>query len=180
MIIVTGVPGAGKSTVLKVAQGAGWTVLNWGDLMMETARTRGISDRDSLRKQPAAFQKEIQAMVGQRLASETRREVILDTHCSVFTPGGYLPGLPLAILSRLPVERIVYLTAAPDDIMARRARDPTRSRNDQTRDQLVEHDSHNRALLAAYSMATGAPAVILINAEGRVADTQSRFSKLLE
>ncbi len=49
MMIVMGLPGAGKSTVLSVAREAGWTVLNYGDLMMEVAKEKGIADRDSLR-----------------------------------------------------------------------------------------------------------------------------------
>ncbi len=179
MIIVMGVPGAGKSTVLSVAQAAGWTVLNYGDMMMEIAKTKGIADRDQLRKQPAAFQKEVQKMVGERLANEKKREVILDTHCSVMTPGGYLPGLPFSFLSKLSVERLVYITAEPKEIMARRAKDTTRMRNDQDLPKLMEHDSINRAYLAAYSVLTGAPAKIIINADGKMKATQDEFKVLL-
>ncbi|VVB57055.1 Adenylate kinase [uncultured archaeon] len=179
MIIVMGVPGAGKSTVLSIAQAAGWTVLNYGDLMMEIAKGKGIADRDALRKQPAEFQKEIQKEVGERLAKEKRRTVILDTHCSVNTPGGYLPGLPFSFLSRWSVERLVYITAEPKEIMKRREKDPTRKRNDQDLHQLMEHDQINRAYMAAYSVLTGAPAKIIINADGKVEKTQTEFKALL-
>jgi len=179
MIIVMGVPGAGKSTVLSVAQAAGWTVFNYGDLMMEIAKGRGIADRDQLRKQPAAFQQEIQKLVGERLAAEKRRTVILDTHCSINTPGGYLPGLPFSFLSRWQVERLVYITASAQDIMARRAKDTTRMRNDQDMEKLVEHDQINRAYMATYSVLTGAPAKIIVNADGQVERTQNEFKALL-
>ncbi len=179
MIIVMGVPGAGKSTVLSVAAEAGWSVLNYGDLMMEIAKGEGIADRDQLRKQPAEVQKKIQKKVGERLAKEKKRELILDTHCSISTPGGYLPGLPFALLERLHVERLVYITAKPEEIMKRRAKDPTRSRNDQDLERLIEHDLINRAYLAAYSALTGAPAKIIINADGQVERTQAEFRALL-
>ena len=179
MMIVMGVPGAGKSTVLSVAKEAGWTVLNYGDMMMEIAATKGIADRDQLRKQTAEFQKEIQKSVGEKLAKEKRRNVILDTPCSVMTPGGYLPGLPFSFLSRWSVERLVYITAEPKEIMARRAKDTTRVRNDQDLPKLVEHDMMNRAYLAAYSVLTGAPARIIINANGKLAEVQKEFGALL-
>ena len=179
MIIVMGVPGAGKSTVLAAAQAAGWSVLNYGDLMMEIAKTKGIADRDALRNQPAEFQKEIQKAVGEKLAREKRRTVILDTHCAVFTPGGYLPGLPFSFLSKWSVERLVYITAEPKEIMARRAKDRTRQRNDQDLHQLIEHDQINRAYLAAYSVLTGAPAKLILNTDGQVQKTQAEFRALL-
>jgi adenylate kinase len=90
-----------------------------------------------------------------------------------------LPGLPFALLERLHVERLVYITAAPAEIMKRRAKDATRSRNDQDLERLSEHDQINRAYLAAYSALTGAPAKIIINADGQVERTQAEFRALL-
>ena len=168
MIIVMGLPGAGKSTVLAVAKEQGWEVVNYGDLMMEIAKSHGVVDRDSLRKLPAAKQKGIQKEVGEKLAHEKRNNVILDTHCSINTPGGFLPGLPFDFLSRWQVERLVLVTAPAKDILSRRAKDKTRVRDEQSAESLAEHEQMNRAYLAAYSVLTGAPAAIIVNADGQL------------
>jgi adenylate kinase len=52
-IIVTAVPGAGKSTILKrvVEKIPSIKIVNFGDIMLEEASKRfGINDRDELRK----------------------------------------------------------------------------------------------------------------------------------
>ncbi len=114
-----------------------------------------------------------------KLAKEKRRNIILDTHCSISTPGGYLPGLPLASLQKWRVERLVLLTAPIDDVLGRRKNDTGRVRDAETPQALAEHDQMNRAYLAAYSALTGAPAIILVNANGKLAWVQERFRALL-
>ncbi|PIN82994.1 hypothetical protein COV61_04405 [Candidatus Micrarchaeota archaeon CG11_big_fil_rev_8_21_14_0_20_47_5] len=94
MIIVLGLPGSGKSTVLSLLQDKSCKRLNYGSLMFEIAQKEfGISSRDEIRKLTAEKQKKVQAKVGEMLANE-KGKVLLDTHCSVSTPSGYLPGLP--------------------------------------------------------------------------------------
>ena len=57
-VVVTGLPGAGSSTVIKEAQelkeeGVAFTPLNYGDVMFEAAREEGfVEKRDELRKLP--------------------------------------------------------------------------------------------------------------------------------
>ena len=60
MIIVMGLPGAGKTTVLNnaVSGFADWKVLNYGDMMFEIAkREKLVNDRDEMRKLPLKSQK---------------------------------------------------------------------------------------------------------------------------
>jgi len=181
MIIVMGLPGAGKSTVLKIAADAGWNVSNYGTEMFEIAKELyGIENRDQLRKLKAEEQKIVQAKVGEKLAAITERKTILDTHCSINTSKGYLPGLPYSIISKLKVERLVMVTAPIADIMQRRSADKSRVRDEQSEQSLAEHDDMNRNYLAAYSVICAAPAIILQNANGKLEQTQSRFAALLE
>ncbi|MFA5108441.1 MAG: adenylate kinase [Candidatus Micrarchaeia archaeon] len=181
MIIVMGLPGAGKSTVLQVASDAGWKVLNYGTLMFEIAsKEYGIADRDMLRKLPSQKQKKVQEKVGKMLSAEKERKVILDTHCSINTPKGYLPGLPFLLLKDLPVERLVLLTAPVAHILARRKKDASRVRDEQGADSLKEHDEMNHYYLATYSVVSGAPAVILQNADGKLEEVKSKFASYLE
>ena len=181
MIIVMGLPGAGKSTVLQVAENAGWSVVNYGTKMFEIAKELyGIENRDELRKLPAQKQKIVQAKVGEALSAISERKTILDTHCSVNTPKGYLPGLPFSIISKLSVERLVLVTAPIADILQRRESDKTRVRDEQSEHSLSEHDDMNKNYLAAYSAICEAPAVIIQNANGLLEQTQKQFASLLE
>lgn len=181
MLVVMGLPGAGKSTVLKVAEDKGWRVLNYGTLMFEIGEQEfSIKDRDELRKQPAEVQKKIQAKVGQRLSEIKQREVVLDTHCSVNTPKGYLPGLPYSLLKNIDVERLVLISAPIEDVIGRRKKDESRIRDEQSAESLKEHDDMNRSLLASYSVLCGAPAAILINADGKIDEVRAQFSRYLE
>lgn len=179
--IVMGLPGAGKSTVLAALKGKqGVSLVNWGDLQFEIAQKQKlVSHRDELRKLSPDMQKKIQEEVGKAL-SKMEGGIVLDTHCSIATPKGYLPGLPLAILSQLPVRQLVLITAPVGEIIARRNSDPTRVRDAQTTESLSEHDSMNKYLLAAYAMASGAPAKIIVNAQGRLETAQRELLSSME
>ena len=180
MIIVMGLPGAGKSTVMKGVS-ADVKMLNYGTLMFEIAKEKfGISNRDEIRKLPVGQQKEVQAAVADKLASE-EGNVVLDTHCSIKTPKGYLPGLPFELLSKLDVEALVLITAKPEEVFARRGNDPSRNRKDDvTLEDVQEHDNMNRALLAAYAAHRGCPAKIIYNAQGKVEEASAQLQSILE
>ncbi|MDD5023270.1 MAG: AAA family ATPase, partial [Candidatus ainarchaeum sp.] len=104
MIIVMGLPGAGKTTVLQGAQEKKpeYKILNYGTLMLEIASEKfGVKDRDKIRTLSPDEQKEIQALVGKKLSKYSEKDkIILDTHCSVLNPEKefYLPGLPYSLL----------------------------------------------------------------------------------
>jgi len=183
MTIVMGLPGAGKSTVLAAAsQKKNYVVKNWGDRMFEIAAKKypaKIKTRDDIRnKLTPSEQKELQAAVGEALAA-MKENVILDTHCSVETPRGYLPGLPFAILTKFKVSQLVYITGSPKEIHARRNADPSRARPGSV-ESILAHDEYNKMLLATYSVITGAPARIIMNVQGKVEEAQKQFVALLE
>ncbi|MCX6769448.1 MAG: AAA family ATPase, partial [Candidatus Micrarchaeota archaeon] len=122
-------------------------------------------------------QQEVQAKVGDELAA-MQGEIVLDTHCSISTPKGFLPGLPLSLLSKLRVRQLVLITAPIKEIAARRSSDSTRVRDSETQESLQAHDDMNRSLLAAYAMATGAPAKIITNSQGKVESAQKELLSL--
>ena len=179
MIIVMGLPGAGKSTVLSAASKSDYKIVNYGDLMFEiAAREAGIRHRDELRKLSPETQKKVQSAVGAAL-SKMQGKLILDTHCSVSTPKGYLPGLPYSLLSNLKVEYLVLISAPVAEILGRRKSDTTRVRDAEPEETLSEHDSMNRSFLAAYSCLTGAPAMIITNKNGSLEAAQQKLLSLL-
>ncbi|MEM2909057.1 MAG: adenylate kinase [Candidatus Bilamarchaeaceae archaeon] len=176
MIIVMGLPGAGKSTVLKGLR-TDYRILNYGDLMLEIEKEKyGIKDRDEMRKLPIEKQKAAQKLVAERLAKE-KGKIILDTHCSISTPSGYYPGLPFDFLKGLKVDALVLITADPKEIEMRRATDPTRRRDV---DDVALHDAMNKAFLAAYSAFTGAPAVIINNRQGRLEEAVAALQSICD
>jgi adenylate kinase len=179
MIIVMGLPGAGKSTVLSAAKKTDYSIVNYGDLMFEIAsKEAGIKHRDELRRLDTATQKRVQSAVGKALAAMKGR-IILDTHCSISTPKGYLPGLPYSLLSGLKVEYLVLITAPVEEIIGRRTSDATRARDAESPESLSEHDAMNRSYLAAYSCLTGAPAAIISNRNNALAEAQGKLLSIL-
>lgn len=179
MIIVMGVPGAGKTTVLQGLKG-NVRVLNYGTLMFEVAKDRyGLANRDEIRTLPVEKQRIVQKEVAEKLSHE-KGMVVLDTHCSVKTPKGYLPGLPFELLAKLDVDAVVLITAKPEDIFKRRQNDPTRVRGDDvTLESLKEHDFINKAFLAVYAAHRGCPAKIIYNREGEAENASAELQKII-
>jgi len=182
MIIVMGTPGAGKSTVLTEAKKdrKEWEVVNYGDLMFEIANGAGlVKSRDELRSLPIPKQREIQTAVAKEL-SKMKDKVVLDTHCSVNTPVGYYPGLPYSLLGKLNVDALVLVTAPLADILSRRKNDASRQRDAQGDEALSEHLKVNEAMLAAYSVLSGAPVIIIQNMNGKLDVAVERLEKVLD
>lgn len=175
MIIAMGLPGAGKSTVLKGVEGD-HKVVNFGDLMLEIEKEKfGVKGRDEMRKLPIEKQNEAQRLVYERLSSMDG-QAILDTHCSISTPKGFYPGLPFKYLKMLRVDALVLITAEVEEVKARRKGDPTRIRD---LDDIALHDAMNKGYLAAYSAFTGAPAVVIYNRQGKLEEAIAQLREVL-
>ncbi len=180
MIIVLGLPGSGKSTIMSSLKNSTYKRINYGDLMFEIGKSKfGVASRDLLRTLPAEKQKEIQAQVAISLSKETGH-VLLDTHCSISTPQGYLPGLPYPLLSKLKVDCLVLIRAPVEQIIARRQKDPTRKRDADEKEKLDEQDRINLGFLSAYSALTGAPAKVINNLEGKVEAAAKELELLMQ
>ncbi len=175
MIVAMGLPGAGKTTVLKGLK-TDYEIHNFGDLMFEIEKEKfGIKDRDEMRKIPIEKQKEVQKMVYEKLATMGDK-VILDTHCSVSTPKGFFPGVPFEYLKLIKVDALVLITADVDEVKKRREDDPSRKRDN---DDIALHDQMNKAYLAAYSAFSGAPAVVITNRQGKLEESVAKFESIL-
>lgn len=176
MIIAMGLPGAGKTTVLKNLK-TDYTIHNFGDMMFEIEKEKfGIKDRDEMRKIPIATQKEVQKLVYLKL-SKMGKKIILDTHCSVSTPKGFFPGVPYQFLQLLDVDALILITADIEDVIKRRADDKTRKRDD---DDIALHDQINKAFLASYSAFSGAPAIVIVNKQGKLEESVAKFESILK
>ena len=112
LVVLTGIPGSGSTTLLgRALEEVDYVHLNYGDIMTEIAIKDGlVEDRDSLRKLPAETQKDIQAKAAKEIKARSEKDnVIVDTHCTINTPAGFLPGLPIWVLQGLFAETFCLL-----------------------------------------------------------------------
>jgi adenylate kinase len=163
VIVVTGIPGVGKTTVMqKAAEGMDIQFVTFGTVMIDIAKELGlVKDRDEMRKLTLDQQKQLQIKTAEKVGK--MKNVILDTHCTVKTPKGYMPGLPEWVLRKLNPTAIVIVEADPQEIFNRRAKDTTRNRDSDSVEKITEHQMINRAAAMAYATLTGATVKIVFN-----------------
>jgi len=168
VIVVTGIPGVGKTTVMKkAAEGMDIEFVTMGTIMFDIAEKEGlVKDRDDMRKISLEQQKELQIKAAEKVGS--MGNVILDTHCTIKTPKGYMPGLPEWIIKKVNPTAIVLVEASPKEIYDRRAKDATRNRDPDSEEQINEHQMINRAAAMSYASLTGATVKIVFNHDNQL------------
>jgi len=189
VVVVTGVPGSGKTTVcnelLKLAEGAGRKValINFGTVMVELSQKGGESlHRDELRKSRLSFQRDLQekaARVISDRAVSTEGDLIVDTHMSIRTLEGHLAGLPFPVLKLLKPDIFVLVEAEPHEVLSRRAKDTSRRRDTVLEDEIAEELLFSRLMAAACSVLTGASVKIVKNPSGKQVKAAEEILKLL-
>jgi len=157
-IVLTAVPGAGKTTIIRRIEEAveGIETVNFGDAMFEAAREEyGIENRDLMRNSlsPEDYRR-VQASAARKIAQKVG-DVIVDTHCSILTPRGYYPGLPEEVVKLLEPDVVVLIEYDPEVIAARRAKDIESSertgREIETAKRIELQQQMNRCFAAAYA-----------------------------
>lgn len=156
-IILVGVPGCGKSSILREAtkQVPSLSIINYGDAMLKEAASSGLT-RDMLRKLPIASQQKIGVEAAKKIVREKEKIAIIDTHALIRTKNGFCPGLPKEVLEILSPKACVWIECSPSLIIQRRLQDQSRNRDQETEEELLLHQELNRSFLAACSMQTGA------------------------
>lgn len=186
MVIVTGINGVGKTTVLKaVAASLPPTlqvkVFNYGDIMFRLAQESGlVASRDDLRKLPLNKQLFLQEKAAELLFEQAREgNIIVDTHALITTKSGFLPGLPKPIIERLQPDVIVVVEASPEEIFKRRMNDATRSRTDQsTVEEIRFFMELNRVAAISSAVLVGASVLVVNNVEGDASQAALKIVKL--
>jgi len=182
LVVLTGIPGSGSTTVLsKALEEVDYVHLNYGDIMTEIAiKEKIVDDRDALRKLPAETQKEIQAKAAAEIKARSQENnVIVDTHCTINTPAGFLPGLPIWVLEQLQPDQFILVEAHPDEIIYRRLNDDTRERDLQKAKEIKLHQQMNRATSMAYATLTGATVKIIANHDNHLKSTVKKLVDVL-
>jgi adenylate kinase len=147
-VIVTGIPGSGKSTVCSLVEklvkeaGVEASGINYGTVMMGILRNNGRAmECDAMRKDDLDAQREPQKEVAKTVKErmeQLRGIKIIDTHMSIKTPERYLPGLPFHVLQVLKPEMLLLVEAKPCKISSRRMKDTGRRRDEPTEKAVEE------------------------------------------
>ena len=188
VVIVSGVPGVGKSTVLNKAidmlaeVGINVGIVNYGTIMLEGALDKKlVSHRDEMRKLKVVDQLRLQKLAARRIRklADEYDILIVDTHLFIFTPRGRWPGLSVNNLRELDVKQVIVIEAYPEEIAERRVSDKTRIRERTQIDEIREDLDYNRYLAAAISIQTSSPAIFIANHNNRVDEAAKEIYMVL-
>jgi adenylate kinase len=181
-IVIVGVPGVGKSTVVEGAKKAvkGSSVEVFGTAMFEEAmRRKWVKHRDEMRRLPVEKQKRLQQAAAARISREKGKVVFIDTHLFIRTPEGFWPGLPLRVIEPMKPTHLILVEASPGEIVSRRRNDTTRYRDEITEQEIAEELQLARSFLTTASLVSGAPMLFVTNGEGRSAEAADKIAALV-
>ncbi len=149
-LIVTAVPGSGKTTVLDYVKRKipAAKVVNEGDMVFDLAAKRfKVKNRDDLRKKLSIVQQRLlEAIIAKKIAAMRDKILLIDSHLSIKTPEGYLPGLPEKAIHEIKPDVIVVLEFNSKDIRKRRIKDKSRHRDVDSIEEISEQQKINREL----------------------------------
>jgi len=174
-VVVTGIPGVGKTTVLNELQDlakqnrVNLTVLNFGTIMNEIMRELGKEmNRDEMREQGIETQRKVQELAANEISNRAGQgTIVVDTHMFVRTNVGMWAGLPQNVLQRLGPRLFVLIEADPEEIAGRRKVDTDRKREQSLFEDISFDLQWSRATAAASAVATGAPVKVIRNDAGK-------------
>jgi adenylate kinase len=182
-VVVVGIPGVGKSTVVNglLAGYSGASLVNFGTVMFESARSlRWVKDRDEMRKMTVEKQKRLQKLAAAKIARMKGKAIVVDTHLFIRTEEGFWPGLPFEVVRAMKPTHLVLVEATPEEIALRRSADSTRARDAVTPESLGEELALARSFLSVSSTLTGAPMMIVKNAQGKQEEVAQSLVKMLQ
>jgi adenylate kinase len=184
-VIIVGVPGVGKSTIVTNAtetlrnKGTAVKTVAFGSIMFEEAKKLGINDRDDLRKLKIDVQEKLQNRAAEHISSLNDSIVFVDTHLFIKTQSGYYPGLPMNLILKMNPQKLILITANPDEILNRRKKDTTRTRDLISDDEINRDIQVSLSMISSLSILTGAPFEIIYNHDGMIDSATSQLVELL-
>ena len=180
--LVSGVTGVGLSTVcqtLRQKLGDGYKLVNFGDVMLEQAATRGLAtERGELATLSQQETRRLQRRAGEFVADEAEdTNIILSTHLAVETQAGYIEGLPEEVLRDVSPTTFALVEASPATILERR-KNRGRKVQDVTERKIDFEQDLNRSAALQYARDQNAPVQFIEN-EGSVEEAAERLADAL-
>ena len=182
-VVVVGIPGVGKTTVVErlCSRLEDAKLVTFGTVMFEEAtRRKWVKVRDDMRKLPIERQKTLQTTAAEKISSMADKIVLVDTHLFIRTKEGFWPGLPHEVSRALKPTHLILVEASAEEISSRRAADPTRARDSVTKEELEKELQLGRSFLSVSSTLTGAPMLIVKNAQGKADETAESLAAILK
>lgn len=170
-VIIVGIPGVGKTTVISRAaellrqKGHDTSVVIFGSLMLEEQKSTEMKlmNRDEMRKLSVEEQRGLQGKVANRIATMKGDFVIIDTHLLINTDEGYYPGIPLHVLETIKPTNMIMIAAHPHDVLNRRKQDESRQRDIPTEVDVQNELDVTRVMIACCSVISGSPFLTIMN-----------------
>jgi adenylate kinase len=184
-IILVGIPGVGKTTLLTTMveilknHKKNVVVINYGSLMFDVAKQNGLQDRDELRKLSVSEQQRLQKIAAEQISEHDEEVVIIDTHAFINSPEGYYPGLPEHVLKIIKPDNFVSVSAKPEEIYNRRMKDDTRNRDKITLANIKKELDVQSGMISACAVITGSPVRLVLNGEGKIDEAADKIIKAI-
>ncbi len=181
-IVVVGIAGVGKSTVVQKSvdsiEGASLAV--FGTAMFDAAKElHWVKHRDEMRKLPVEKQKRLQTIAARKISRGRGKVVFVDTHLFIRTPEGFWPGLPLAVIQSLKPTHLLLIEADAAEVVSRRVNDKTRYRDKVTEAEVSAEMTLARTFLSAASLVSGAPISFIQNQEGKADEAAEQIRRVV-
>lgn len=183
--IVVGIPGVGKTTVITktkeimIQSGYKTTVVVFGSVMLSEAKKIGIGDRDQIRKLSLSGQQNLQNLAADYICTVKEDLVIVDTHLFIRTSSGFFPGIPQNVIQKLKPKNLILITATPEEILARRAKDQSRNRDIMSIEEIKRELGLSTSMISTISILSGSAFEIVDNHQGSSEDTASYIASIL-
>lgn len=185
-VIIVGIPGVGKSTIISNATtelqniGTSVTTVVFGSVMFEEAKKLGITHRDQMRKLSIDVQQKLQNMAADLISGRRESIVVVDTHLFIKTSSGYYPGLPMNLILKLKPDRLILISANSKEILRRRKDDNTRTRDMISDDEIKRDIEVSLSMISSLSILTGAPFEIIHNNDNMIDSATAQMVELLK
>ena len=179
IVVVTGTPGAGKTTVIAESKKSSRNQLvSVGGVMEEIGLEKGyVVDRDEIRKLDNAKISELRKEALRRI-SQMDGDIIVDTHASIARRRRYIPGFPFEALEHMnKIIGFIYIDSSAEDIILRRSLDKTRSREVESRDEINDQRTINLSMLSYYASYLNIPLYIIENKQSDIRGTLEDFTE---
>lgn len=183
--IVVGIPGVGKTTVITKTKDIllqsryNTTVVVFGSVMLSEAKKMGIGDRDQIRKLSLSGQQNLQNLAADYICSVKEDLVIVDTHLFIRTSSGFFPGIPQNVIQKLKPRNLILISATPEEILARRAKDESRNRDMVSIEEIKKELGLSISMISTISILSGSAFEIVDNHQGASEDTARFIARIL-
>ena len=167
IVIVTGTPGAGKTSIVNGAMMNGkelsYKTVSMGTEMNEIAVKNGyVKNRDEMRKLHPKVIEKLRAQALKKI-NKMKGNLIIDTHATVKSGNRYVPGFSSREINILEgLKAFIYVDSEATDIIIRRARDLNRKRDVDNIEELKQQRELNLSLITSYSIQNDVPLPIFI------------------